>query len=182
MTIPKILKSEVRYRGRVFDLVVDDIEYPSGNTSIREVARHNGGSVIVPLFENGDVMLVRQYRHPVKQYVLELPAGKLELNEDPLVCAQRELREETGYEAGTWKKLISIFTTPGFCSEVLHIFLASGLHALPSGQALEEGELTLTIERYPLAKALEMIQNAEIVDGKTIFGLFLAAGAAADVI
>ncbi len=154
MAIPKTLKSELRFHGRVFDLIVEEIEYPSGRTSVREIAMHNGGSVVVPLMDNGSILFVRQYRHPLKQYILELPAGKLEPNEDPLACAVRELQEETGYEASSIEKLTDICTTPGFCSEILHIYLAAGLHRSPKGQALEEGEATLTLEPYSLAEAV----------------------------
>jgi ADP-ribose pyrophosphatase len=174
MSIPKTLKSELRYHGRIFDLIVEEIEYPSGRTSIREIIEHNGGSVIVPLLKNGDILLVRQYRSPLRRFLLELPAGKLEPNEDPRDCAIRELREETGYEAASVEKLTALCTTPGFCSEVLHIFLASELQPSPKGQSLEEGESTLTLEPYPLATAVAMIERGEITDGKTICGILLA--------
>ncbi|MCX7984537.1 MAG: NUDIX hydrolase [Bacteroidetes bacterium] len=174
MRTPKVLKTNVLYRGRIFNLVVEDVEFPTGVTSIREIVQHNGGAVIVPLFANGDVLLVRQYRSPHKQFVLELPAGKLEINENPLECARRELREETGYEADNFEHLTSIMTTPGFCSEVLHIFLARDIRPSRSGQLLEEEEHSLTVEQYPLQEALSMVERGDIVDGKTICGLFLA--------
>jgi len=174
MRIPKTLKSETLYHGKVFDLVVEDIEYPSGRSSVREIAKHNGGSVVVPLLDDGKILLVRQYRHPLKQYILELPAGKLEPDENPLDCAARELREETGYEAASIEKLTDICTTPGFCTEILHIYLASGLRRSPKGQALEEGEATLTLETYSMAAAAAMIERGEIFDGKTICGILLA--------
>ncbi|MFZ1979259.1 MAG: NUDIX hydrolase [Bacteroidota bacterium] len=174
MPIPKTLKSELRYHGRVFDLIVEEIEYPSGRTTTREIAMHNGGCVVVPILDDGSILLVRQYRHPLKQYILELPAGKLEANENPLDCASRELREETGYEAASIEKLTDICTTPGFCSEVLHIYLATGLRHSPKGQALEEGEATLTLETYSLVTAVAMIERGEISDSKTICGILLA--------
>jgi ADP-ribose pyrophosphatase len=174
MSSLKILKSEKRHVGKVFNLIIDEIEYPSGNRGIREVAEHPGGAVIVPLFEDGTILLVRQFRYPVKKHVYELPAGKLDPGEDPRHCAERELEEETGYVAGSWRKLTAIYTTPGFCSEQLHLFLATDLRKSERGQKLEEGELDLTIERVTLHRAIEMVERGEIVDGKTICGLMLA--------
>lgn len=173
MKLPTVLSSELLYHGRVFDLVVEEIEYPSGKKSIREIARHNGGAVIVPLFQDETILLVRQYRFPPQQYVLELPAGKLNPSEDPLACAQRELQEETGYEAERFEHLTSLLTTPGFCSEVLHVYLALDLRPSPRGQTLEEGEQTMTLERYSLTEALHLIDHKKIVDAKTMCGLLL---------
>jgi ADP-ribose pyrophosphatase len=173
MSIPIILRTEKKYAGKVFDLIVDEIEYPSGNRSIRETASHPGGGVVVPLFDNGDVMLVRQFRHPIRSSVYELPAGKLNPGEDPETCAARELEEETGYVAGSMRKLSAIYSTPGFCNEVLHIYLATGLTKSVHGQRLEEGEQSLTVEVFSLSRAIEMIESGAIVDGKTICGLLM---------
>ncbi|MBI3005610.1 MAG: NUDIX hydrolase [Ignavibacteriales bacterium] len=170
----KILKSERLYVGKVFNLLVDHIEYPSGNRGIREVAEHPGGAVAVPILPDGDLLLVRQFRYPMKKYLYELPAGKLGPNEDPALCARRELEEETGYAASSWEKLASIYTTPGFCDELLHIFLATGVKKTGKGQQLEEGELNLTIETTPFQKAVTMIERGEIVDSKSICGILLA--------
>jgi ADP-ribose pyrophosphatase len=157
----------------VFNLVVDEVEYPSGHRSVREVAEHAGGAVVVPLLDDGSVLLVNQFRYPVKKNLLELPAGKLAPGEDPKICAARELEEETGYTAGTLTKLTAIYTTPGFCSEQLHIYLATNLKKLPTGQRLEEGEMDLTVSAVPIDKVIQMIENQVIVDGKTICGIFL---------
>jgi len=170
----KLKKREILHNGVVFDLIVDHIEYPSGNGSVREVAKHPGGAVVVPVFENGDVLMIKQFRYPIEKVIYELPAGKLDPDEDPEHCARRELEEETGYKAGTYRKLTAFYTTPGFCTEKLHIYLATGLQELKSGQNLEEGEESITLERIPLQQALDMIAEEEIVDGKTIVGLFLA--------
>ncbi len=169
-----VKKRDIIHKGVVFDLIVDHIEYPSGNGSVREVAQHPGGAVVVPVFENGDVLMIKQYRYPIEKVIYELPAGKLDPNEDPEHCARRELEEETGYKAKTYKKLTAFYTTPGFCTEKLHIYLATGLQKLESGQNLEEGEESITIERIPLQQTLDMIEAEKIVDGKTIVGLFLA--------
>ena len=170
----KTLKSEKKHAGKVFNLIVDEIEYPSGNRAIREIADHPGGAVAVPVLDDGSLLLVRQFRYPLKDYTLELPAGKLSPGEDPMVCAERELKEETGYTAEKLTKLTAIYTTPGFCNERLHIYLAQRLKKSPTGQQLEEGELDLTVEQLPFSKAVAMIESGEIVDSKTICGILLA--------
>ena len=169
----KLLKRTELYKGRVFNIIVDEVQYPSGKTSVREVAEHGGGSVALAVFPDGRIILVRQHRYPFNQFVWELPAGKLSRNEDPLHCAQRELEEETGYAGNHWRKLTAIYTTPGFCSEVLHIYLATGLHETPGGRKLEEGEETMTMTILPLEQTIAMIERQEIVDGKTICGILL---------
>jgi ADP-ribose pyrophosphatase len=169
----KTLKSEKRYSGTVFNLIVDEVEYISGNRGVREVAEHPGGAVVVPLLDDGTILLVHQYRYPLKKELLELPAGKLDPGEDPQVCAARELEEETGYTAGSLKKLTAIYTTPGFCNEQLHIFLATGLKKSSHGQQLEEGESDLTIRQLPFEEAVKMVEQGDIVDGKTICGILL---------
>lgn len=169
----KLIKHEVLHRGKVFDLIVDQIEYPSGNRGIREVAHHPGGAVAVPVFPDGKVLLVRQFRYPFGIYTLEVPAGKLNLGEDPEPAAVRELEEETGYLAGKLEKLTAIYTTPGFCDEVLHIYLATDLKLSPAGHRREEGEQTMTLEIMPLEQAVEMIERMVIVDSKTIVGLLM---------
>jgi len=173
MSHAKILRSERRFSGTVFNVVVDDVEYQSGNHGVREVAEHSGGAVVVPLLDDGSVLLVDQFRYPVQKNLLELPAGKLAPGEDPKVCAARELEEETGYSAGTLTKLAAIYTTPGFCSEQLHLYVATQLKKLPEGQRLEEGELDLTVQAVHIDEVIRMIENHIIVDGKTICGVFM---------
>lgn len=170
----RLIKSERLYNGKVFNLIVDQIEYPTGNRAIREVAEHPGGAVIVAMFPDERIILIKQYRYPLDKFLYELPAGKLNPNEDPLACASRELAEETGYHAQRWKKLTAIYTSPGFCTEQLHIFLATDLSPAHGGQTLEEGEQTLKVEVVPLSAAIEMIERGEIVDGKTICGILMA--------
>jgi len=169
----KTLTSEQRYTGKIFSLVIDEVEYPSGNRSVREIASHPGGAVVVPLFDDGSLLLVHQFRYPMKKHLFELPAGKLDAGEDPAVCATRELEEETGYIAGTLEKLTAIYTTPGFCDEQLHIYLATDLRTSSRGQRLEEGEMDLTVRRLPLEEVIAMIERGDIVDGKTICGVLL---------
>lgn len=165
----KVIKSESIFKGRVFELKVDEIEYKSGNRGVRETAVHPGGAVILPFTGNGKIMLVKQYRYPHNKYLLELPAGKLEKGEDPLICAERELAEETGYTAKEIIKLGAIFTTPGFCSEVLHIYLAKGL--TPGNHNREEGEYGMEVYEFTIEEINKMISSGEIVDAKTICGI-----------
>ncbi len=171
----KLLQREKKYSGKIIDLTVDRLLYPSGNETIREIVEHPGGAVILCVFENRDILLVKQYRHPFEKEVVELPAGKLDKNEDPLLCAQRELREETGFAATQWSKLTSLYSTPGFCNEILHVYLAQDVYRHELGSALEEGEASMQVLRLPLKKTIAMIEREEIIDGKTIAGILLGA-------
>ncbi|MGB9591816.1 MAG: NUDIX hydrolase [Candidatus Kryptoniota bacterium] len=166
----KLINRQVVFRGRVFNTIVDEVEYESGRKTIREVAEHPGGAVVLPLLDDGNVVFVRQKRYPMNSLLYELPAGKLEPGELPELCAVRELREETGYTAEKIEELTAIYTSPGFCTEKLYIYLATGLH--DGQQNLEEGEEGLTLERIQYERAFEMVYNGEIVDAKTIAGLF----------
>lgn len=135
----KVNNSRTVFEGKVFDVKVDEIEYNgTGNKASRQVAVHPGGAVVVPVKDNGKIILITQFRYPHNETIIELPAGKLEKGEDPQLCATRELTEETGYTAGSITKLGKIFTTPGFCDEVLHIYLAEKL--IEGDHAREEGE------------------------------------------
>ncbi|MER3524923.1 MAG: NUDIX hydrolase [Ignavibacteria bacterium] len=166
-------KRDILYRGKVFDLIVDEVEYPSGNRGVREIAHHPGGAVVVPLFDDRTVLMVRQLRYPLGKHIMELPAGKLGPGEDPEVAARRELEEETGWRASFLYKLTSIYTTPGFSDEELHIFLATGLAPLPQGHKREEGEYSMTLHRLPLDDLIGMILGGALKDSKTIIGLLL---------
>ena len=166
----KVLKSEIRFKGKVFDHQVDEIEYESGNKGIREVAIHPGGAVVVPIKDDGKIILVRQFRYPLQKTLIELPAGKLDKDEDPLVCATRELEEETGYKAKEIKKLGEIYTAPGYCTEILHIYSASGL--TPGNHNREEGEQGMEILELTIDEIKKMIFSGKITDAKTIAGIF----------
>jgi ADP-ribose pyrophosphatase len=170
----KVTEKKKLYDGKVFNLIVDQIEYPDGHGAIREVAEHPGGATILAMFPDQHIILVKQFRYPIGKTLYELPAGKLDPNEDPTACAARELEEETGYRAKNWRKLTAIYTSPGFCTEQLHLFLATGLSRSATGQKLEEGEQSLTVEIVPFSQAIDMIERERIVDGKTICGILLA--------
>lgn len=164
----KVTSSKMIFTGKVFNIKFDEIEYESGNKGIREVVLHNGGSVVVAT-NNNNIFLVKQYRYPFNEYLYELPAGKLELNEDPDVCALRELEEETGYKTDSLYKLGEIYTSPGFCSEKLHIYLADNL--IEGKLAREEGEFGMELYEFSLEEILKMIIDGKIKDAKTICGI-----------
>lgn len=167
----KVIKSELKFKGKVLALRVDEVRMPSGRLAEREVISHLGAVGMVPLLDTGEVILVEQYRHPVSGYLLEIPAGKLTKGEDPLGCARRELKEEIGMEPGELIKLAQFYTTPGYSDEYFHLYLAKNLKENRIGQAEEE---IVGIERIPLDKALKLIDEGKIEDGKTIAGLCLA--------
>lgn len=166
----KVLKSEIKYHGKVFDHQVDEIQYDSGNIGIREIAVHPGGAVVIPVKDDGKIILVKQFRYPLQKTLLELPAGKLDKNEDPLKCAVRELEEETGYKAKGFIKLGAIYTAPGYCTEILHIYKAVGL--IPGNHNREEGEQGMEILELSLDEIKQKILSGEINDAKTIAGIF----------
>ena len=166
-----VLQRKKVYRGTVVDLTVDTVAYPSGESSIREIVEHPGGSVIVPVFDDHSILLLRQYRHPLGQSIIEFPAGKLEQGEDPLECAKRELLEETGFSAMRWTPISGIHTTPGFCNELLHLFMAEQLIPDIQGPRLEPGEFTIEIFKSSLPDAMAMVQNNQITDAKTVIGI-----------
>lgn len=166
----KVIESKVLYEGKVFDHKVDKIEYTSGNTGVREVAIHPGGAVVIPVKDDGKIILVKQFRYPFQKSLLEFPAGKLDENEDPLTCAERELEEETGYKSNNFTKLGYIYTAPGYCTEVLHIFLASDLKEGEHNR--EEGEEEMEIHEMSMKDVENMILKGVIVDSKTIAGIY----------
>jgi len=166
----KVIDSKTVFNGKVFDVKMDTIEYDeTGNRAPRQVAVHPGGSVVLSVTNKNKIILVSQYRYPHNQIILELPAGKLEKNEDPLLCASRELKEETGYTSEKITKLGKIFTTPGFCDEILHIYLAENL--IEGDHAREEGEEGMELYELTIEQIDEKIRNGEIVDAKTICGI-----------
>lgn len=168
---PQILNSKKVFSGRVFDVTVDTIREDI-KTYERETVHHPGSAVIVPVFDDGTIALVRQYRHPAVRYLLEVPAGTLKRGEAPEEGAARELEEELGYTARHMEKLSEFFVTPGFCEEKMWVYLATEL--VESQQQLEDDEI-VEIVRMPFSQALAMITTGEIEDAKTIIGIMLAA-------
>jgi ADP-ribose pyrophosphatase len=171
------VRSRRIYTGKVVSLDVDTVRFPDGSTADLEMVRHPGASAVVPLLDSPEapdprVLLVRQYRYAADGFVYEIPAGRLEAGESPESCAERELKEETGYDAGEVVPLLSFYTTPGFTDEKIHVFLATNL--TPGEAALESDEF-LEPEPIPLSVALGMMKSGRIVDGKTIIGLLFVA-------
>jgi ADP-ribose pyrophosphatase len=161
------------YRGRIVDLRVERVVLPNGASVELELMHHPGAAAVAAVDADGRVVLIRQYRYAGGGYLWEVPAGVLGAAESPAACAARELREEAGLEAGRLDALAAILTTPGFCDERIHLFLARDLRAV--GHAHEADEVIAEIARVPLAEALAMTARGEIVDGKTVCALHLAA-------
>ena len=160
----KTLNENVIFEGKIITLHVDDVELPDGSTSFREIVEHSGGVCVAALTEDMKLKFVRQFRYPYKRVLLELPAGKLEKGENPLTAGIRELEEECGVVADKVVSLGQVYPTAAYCSEVIHLFLATGLHE--TKQNLDEGEF-LQIEEIELERAAEMVMNGEISDSKT---------------
>jgi len=156
------------FKGRVVTLDIDTVTLPNGATIELEMIHHPGAAAVVPMKEDGTVILIRQYRHAAGGYIYEIPAGKLHPGEDPKLCAARELQEEIGYRADSLELLASILTTPGFTDEVIHIYRGTGL--TKGKQDLDHDEVIEIVE-LPLEKALAQIIDGTIRDGKTIVGL-----------
>jgi ADP-ribose diphosphatase len=156
------------YKGRVVNLNLETVTLPNGNTVEMELIHHPGAAAIVPMKDDKTVLLIRQYRHAVGGYLLEIPAGKLDPGEDPRDCAARELEEEIGFRASSLEPVVTFFTSPGFTDEVIHIFKATGL--TPGTQNLGRDEVLAVIE-LPLERAIAQVEDGTIRDGKTIIGL-----------
>lgn len=166
------LSSEDIYDGAIIKVEKWQVSLPNGKTAVREIVRHKGAAAIVPVDDQGNVTLVRQYRVAIDQFTWEIPAGKLDsLQEDPFSAAQRELEEETGLQASHWQLLTRIDTTPGFCNERIAIYLATGLSQHPSHPDADE---FLQLTKIPLAQAVAQCMAGEIRDSKTLIGLLMA--------
>ena len=165
----KVLNRTTVHQGRVFTVTTENIMLPNGTTVDLDIIRHPGAAAMVPLKNDGSVVMLRQYRHAVGDYIWEIPAGTMDSGESPLECAQRELIEETGYSSEHWEKLGHIIPVPGYSDETIHIFLATDLRS--ARQELDPDEIIHVLE-VPWDTALNMIANGEIQDSKTISSLF----------
>ncbi|MDQ6670712.1 MAG: NUDIX hydrolase [Chloroflexota bacterium] len=156
------------YAGRVVTLRLKHLPQPDGSTYLREIVEHAPGAAVVAVDADGQVLLVRQLRPAVDAHLLELPAGLVEPGEQPIDTARRELEEETGFTAQHLEPLVRFYTSPGFSTELLHVFLATGLH---TGGVHLDGEEDIQLVRLPLQQAIDQALNGEISDAKTVSGL-----------
>ena len=167
----KKLRHVNTYKGIIVDVETDIVQLQNGAVTLREVVRHPGGACVVAVDADGLTATVRQYRYPFGERLLELPAGKLEYGEEPLSAAKRELSEETGLEAERWIELGSLYTSPGFSTEKLYIYLALGLR---QGAAHPDPNEFLDVERLPLEELVSRVERGEIHDAKTVVGILRA--------
>jgi len=166
------------YSGRVLNLDLDEVRFPDGSVGELEMIRHSGASAVLPFLsdprgEDPQILLIRQYRYAAEDYLYEVPAGRLDPGEAPDACALRELREETGCTASGVEHLTTIFTTPGFTDERIHLYLATGL---VRGDTKREADEFIEVETMLLSRALELVEQGTIRDGKTVVALLFAAG------
>ena len=167
----KVNRTSILYRGRVFKLLRENVTLENGVTTDLDLIAHPGASAIVALSNENSILLLKQYRHALGDFIWEIPAGTLDRNEEPLACARRELVEETGFSAHDWEKLGEITPVPGYSNERIHVFLASRLES--ATQNLDKDEV-LRVHEIALKEAMGMIDDGLIQDGKTIAGLFMA--------
>ncbi len=166
----ELINSETVYQGRAFDVRKDRVRLPDGREADWDVVRHRAAVTLLPLDEEGMIWFVNQYRHAVAKEILELPAGVVEANERPEVCAQREIREEIGMAARELHFLGSFFLAPGYSTELMHVYLAT--HLYPETLDQDEDEV-LTVQKLPLEQAYAMAEQGQIEDAKTLAALFL---------
>lgn len=159
------------YEGNIIKIETLGVTLPNGKEATRDLVLHPGASVVVPISDDGQVYMVRQYRKPIEKESLEIPAGKLDKGEDPEVCAYRELKEETGLITKNMKHIISIHSTPGFSNEVLHMYVATDLE---EGEACADEDEFISTEKIPVEDLVSRVLNHEITDAKTIIGILLA--------
>lgn len=160
----KQISSKYIFKGRIISVRVDEAKLPNNAIATREVVEHNGGVCVVPLTDDNEVLMVEQFRYPYSEVVLEIPAGKRDGDEEPLTCGIRELKEETGATAENIEFLGELYPSPGYCGEIIYMYLATGLSY---GETNPDEDEFLNIKKIPLKKAVDMILNGEIKDAKT---------------
>ncbi len=166
----KTLTSKLLHKGRHFNFKIDEIQLPSGKTTSRDIVDHPGAVAIVPILDDGRILLVKQYRYTTGKELLEIPAGTLEKGEPPDTCARRELKEETGYTAGSMKKILAMYMAPGYSNEVIHLYFAT---ALKAGESRAEEDEDISLEVYSADELLDGIEKNTIEDAKTIAGVLI---------
>jgi len=174
----EVVATEEVYAGRIISLRTDTVVMPGGGTSVREVVHHPGAVGIVALDDEDRVVMLRQYRHAIGEHLWELPAGLRDVDgEPPLLTASRELAEETQLAADRWSLLVTQHPSPGFCDELVHLYLAEGLSdaARPDGFVVEHEELDMTVERVPLAQAVQWVFDGTVKNALAVIGLLAAA-------
>ncbi len=160
----KTLNENYIYKGKIINLRVDEAELPDGNIAKREIVEHNGGVCVAAITDNDEILMVRQFRYPYKEIILEIPAGKRDKNEEPLTCGKRELLEETGAIAEAFVSLGELYPTPGYCGEIIWMYAAKGLkfdHCNPDDDEF------LEVQKIPFQTAVKMVMSGEIKDAKT---------------
>lgn len=167
----KTVTSEKIFSGVIVKLRVDKVRMPKGNLAVREIVEHPGGVGIVAVTDNDEIIMVKQFRKPVEKAIYEIPAGKLDSGEEHRACGIRELEEETGFKADNFEYLGYMYPSPGFCAEVTHLYLATGLK---KGEVHLDPDEYLDVEYVTIPKVKEMIMNNQINDAKTVFGIFKA--------
>ncbi len=167
----KTMKSEKIYEGKILSVRIDTVELPDKKYSKREIVEHPGAVAIVPITREDEIVFVKQFRKATETVLLEIPAGKLEINEQPVECAKRELKEETGLDAEKMEYIFDYFSSPGYTNEKIHIFIATGV--IP-GEATPEDDEYIDVVKININEAMDMIHNGTIKDGKTIIGIFMA--------
>ena len=167
----KTIAQESIYKGKIIDVELLTVTLPDGKQATRDIVRHPGASAVVALNENGEMFMVRQFRKPLEAVSLEIPAGKLDRGEDPLDCARRELKEETGLSTESLVHVVSVHSTPGFSDEVLHIYAAT---YLSEGNSCADEDEFISSEKYTVQQLMDMILEGKITDAKSIIGVFIA--------
>jgi len=167
----KTMKSERIYEGKIINLRIDTVELPDKKYSKREIVEHPGAVGIIPITEDGYMILVKQYRKSVEKFLLEIPAGKIEINEEPKETGIRELAEETGYKANKMEYVCEFYTSPGFSNEKIYLFLATDLE---EGEVKPESDEYINVEKYKVEDLIDMVIRGEINDGKTIVAILYA--------